>query len=95
MYLLQQPEKTEILCQSVVRVAEKNGGHLVESATEVADLFKTSLGLFSLCHNTYNATQLKIGCRNNTICCINIRSFQQYFIKMKFDVILIGLNSQL
>ena len=55
MYLLQQPEKTEILCQSVVRVAEKNGGHLVESATEVADLFKTSLGLFSLCHNTYNA----------------------------------------
>ena len=36
-------------------MAEKNGGHLVESATEVADLFKTSLGLFSLCHNTYNA----------------------------------------
>ena len=36
-------------------MAEKNGGHLVESATEVADLFKKSLGLFSLCHNTYNA----------------------------------------
>ena len=55
LYLLTQPDKTEILCQSVVRVAEKNGGHLVEEATQVAELFKETFGLFSLCHNTYNA----------------------------------------
>ena len=53
--MLTQPEKNEILCQSVVNVAEKNGGHLMEQATQIAECFKKSLGLFSLCHNTYNA----------------------------------------
>ena len=50
-----QPEKTEILSHSVVKVAESNGGHLVEQTNQVAKLFKKSFGLFSICHNTYNA----------------------------------------
>ena len=48
LYLLTQPEKREILCQSVVRVDEKNGGHLVEEATQVAELCKNIWPLLSL-----------------------------------------------
>ena len=53
--MLTQPKKMEILCHSVVKVAENNGGHLVEQAKQVAELFTKSFSLFSVCHNTYNS----------------------------------------
>ena len=50
-----QPEITEILCKAIVTVAEVNGGHLVEKAKDVAELFKKTFNLFSCCHIKYNA----------------------------------------
>ena len=56
MYIpVTQSENTAVLCQSVVRVAEKNGGYLVTQATQVTTLFTETFGLFALCHNIYNA----------------------------------------
>ena len=43
-----------VLCQSVVRVAEKNGGYLVNQANQVTTLFTETFGVFALCH-IYNA----------------------------------------
>ena len=50
-----QPENSKILCNSLVRVAQNNGGLLVQQATKVATLFTESFTLFSKCHNIYNA----------------------------------------
>ena len=54
-----QRENTETLCNSVVKVAEENGGHVVEEAKQVVQLFTKTFTLFSLCHMKYNSKLIK------------------------------------